>query len=109
MNKPFRHRAVLEEFKRRIEQRHPQELVRLVVFGSQARGEATPDSDIDVLVVVHSQDWRLGDAIRDLGYELEIAHGLVLSIQVMSRAQYDERTALGSTFLKNIEREGLAV
>lgn len=109
MNKPFPHRAVLEEFKRRIEQRHPQELVRLVVFGSQARGQATSDSDIDVLAVVRSQDWRLGDVIRDLGYELELAYGLVLSIQVMSQEQYDHRTALGSTFLKNVEREGLTV
>lgn len=109
MDKPFRHRAVIQEFQRRIEQRHPDELVRLVVFGSQARGEATSDSDIDVLVVIHSQDWKLGDAIRILGYELEIEHGLVLSIQVMSQLQYGERMALGSTFLKNIEREGLAV
>ncbi|NGZ10581.1 MAG: nucleotidyltransferase domain-containing protein [Nitrospira sp. LK70] len=109
MDKPFRHRAVIEEFKRRIEQRHPHELVRLVVFGSQARGEARSDSDIDVLVIVHSQDWKLGDTIRDLGYELEIEHGLVLSIQVMSQQQYSERAALGSTFLKNVEREGLAV
>lgn len=109
MDKPFRHRAVIEEFKRRIEQRHPHELIRLVVFGSQARGEATTDSDIDILAVVNSQDWELGDVIRDLGYELEIEHGLVLSIQVMSQQRYGERVALGSTFLKNIEREGLAV
>jgi predicted nucleotidyltransferase len=105
----FRTQPIFTEFKRRIEQRFPGELVRLVVFGSQARGEATADSDIDLLAVIQSQDWRLGDDIRDIGYELEIEHGLVLSIQVMSQRQYNERKALGSTFLANVEREGLAV
>lgn len=104
-----REQSVIEEFKRRIEQRFPGELVRLVVFGSQARGEATSDSDIDLLAVIHSHDWQLGDRIRDLGYDLEVTHGLVLSIQVMSQRQYNERKALGSTFLANVEREGLAV
>lgn len=109
MKNRFREQPIIEEFKRRIGQRFPGELVRLVVFGSQARGEATAESDIDVLAVIRSEDWKLGDEIRDLGYELEIAHGLVLSIQVMSQQQYNERKALGSTFLANVEREGLAV
>ena len=61
------------------------------------------------MVVVHSHDRKLGDTIRDLGYELEIEHGLVLFTQVMSQQQYSERAALGSTFLGNVEREGLAV
>lgn len=77
-------KPILEEFKRRIEQRFPGELIRLVLFGSKARGDATPESDLDVLAVVRSEDWRRGDEIRDIGYELEITHGVVLSIQVMS-------------------------
>ena len=34
-------------------------LKRLILFGSQARGEATPDSDVDVLVVL---DGKIGRA-----------------------------------------------
>lgn len=40
----------LPTIKRRIVERFQPE--RIVVFGSQARGDATPDSDIDLLVVV---------------------------------------------------------
>ncbi len=106
---PVLEQPILQEFKRRVEQRFPGELVRVVLFGLKARGDASAESDIDVLTVVRSQDWKLGDEIRDIGYELEIAHGVVLSIQVMGQRQYQELKARGSTFLEQVEQEGLAV
>jgi len=109
MNTFIREKPIIEEFKRRVERRFPGELVRVVLFGSTVRGEATSESDIDVLAVIHSQDWRLGDEIRDIGYELEIVHGLVLSIQVISLRHYEALKARGSTFLTNVEQEGVTV
>ncbi len=109
MNVFVHEKPVVEQFKRWVEERFPGELVRLVLFGSKARGEATADSDLDVLVITRSEDWRLGDEIRDIGYELEVAHGVVLSIQVMGERHYQELKARGSSFLANVEREGLAV
>lgn len=106
---PILEKPILEEFKRRVEQRFPGELVRLAVFGSKARGDASVESDIDVLAVVCSDDWKLGDEIRDIGYELEIAHGVVLSIQVMGQRQYQDLKGRGSTFVTNVEQEGFAV
>ena len=106
---PIVEQPILQEFKRRVEQRFPGELVRVVLFGSKARGDASVESDIDLLTVVRSEDWKLGDDVRDIGYELEIAHGVVLSIQVMGQRQYQELKARGSTFLEQVEQEGLPV
>jgi predicted nucleotidyltransferase len=98
VKKRFCDRPIIEEFKRRIEQRFPGELLRLIVFGSHARGDATAESDIDVLVAIHSENWKLGDEIRGVGYELEIEHGVVLSIQVIGRRYYEGLKARGSSF-----------
>jgi predicted nucleotidyltransferase len=45
-------RGVLAELRRRLEELYGDRLVKLVLFGSQARGTASTDSDIDVLVVL---------------------------------------------------------
>ena len=100
---------IVEEFKRQVEQRFPGELIRVVLFGSKVRGDATRVSDVDVLVVIHSEGWRLGDEIRSLGYALELEHGVVLSIQVMSERHYEELRLFGSQFFKAVEREGVSV
>ena len=70
----------------------------MIVFGSHARGDATAESDIDVLVAIHSENWKLGDEIRGVGYELEIEHGVVLSIQMIGRRYYEGLKARGSSF-----------
>ena len=45
-------RGILCELRSELEQLYGERLVRLVLFGSRARGDADPDSDIDVLVVL---------------------------------------------------------
>ena len=43
---------ILREFREGLEQIYGPRLVRVVLFGSQARDEAEPDSDIDVMLVL---------------------------------------------------------
>ncbi len=109
MKVPEQELKVVESFKRRVQELHPGELVSLTVFGSKARGNATMESDIDLLAVIRSEDWRLGDQIRDVGYDLEVKHGVVLSIQVISQSRHDGLKAAGSQFLDAVEAEGLVV
>jgi len=44
--------TILREFRQGLEDIYGARLVRVVLFGSQARDEAEPDSDIDVMVVL---------------------------------------------------------
>lgn len=107
--KNIREKPIIEEFKRRIEQQFPGELIWLVLFGSKARGDATPESDVDLLLVIRSDNWRLGDEIRGVGYALELEHGVVLSIQVISRDHYERLRAGGTQFFQVLEQEGVIV
>ena len=45
-------KTILAELRSRFEALYGDRLVKLILYGSQARGDAEPDSDIDVLVVL---------------------------------------------------------
>ncbi len=44
--------AILGELRNYLENLYGKQLVHIVLFGSQARGDARPDSYIDVLIVL---------------------------------------------------------
>ena len=43
---------ILKEIKRYLEEKYGDKIKKVILYGSYARGEATEDSDVDVLVVV---------------------------------------------------------
>lgn len=62
--------AVLAQ-KHRLQERFGQ--VDMVLFGSKARGDDAPDSDIDVLIVLEGVTDRVESEIDDLIYDVDSA------------------------------------
>lgn len=102
-------KKVIEEFKERIKEKFADEIIKIVVFGSKARGDAEKNSDIDILVITSSDDWRMGDEIREIGYELDEEIDYRLSIQVIPESHINYLRNNGFQFIKNIESEGVVI
>ncbi len=109
MNLTQREKDIIQQFKSEVVKRYPEDVISLIVFGSKARGDASEESDIDILVVTKSDNWRIGDQIRDIGYDLELKHNLVLSIQVVSQSHINHLKKIRSQFMRNIERDGITL
>jgi uncharacterized protein len=45
-------KTIIEKLKTKIQQHYPEQLEQIILFGSQARQQAEPDSDIDVAIVL---------------------------------------------------------
>ncbi|NJL01586.1 MAG: nucleotidyltransferase domain-containing protein [Spirulinaceae cyanobacterium RM2_2_10] len=53
---------ILKQLKQNLIALHGDRLVHLTLFGSQARGDQEPESDIDVLVVLRSRSVSEGES-----------------------------------------------
>ena len=102
-----RERQVAIEFLKRVRQRFDGQLVSAVLFGSRARGEAEPDSDMDVLVVMSSADPEVRKEIRYLAVEVWLEHGIYLSTRVWSQAHWRKLEELQTLLYQNIRRDGI--
>ena len=109
MDLTSKERDIIKEFKSRVMERYPDEAINIIIFGSKARGEAFEESDIDILVITKSDDWRMGDQIRNIGYTLELKHNMILSIQVVSQGHIAYLKRIHSQFIRNIEKEGITL
>lgn len=81
--------------------------VKVIMFGSQARGDATKESDIDLLVILPNIDAKTTRLASDIAWEVGFEAGRVISAIPDTKEQMKQYAFL--PFYKNIKREGIAV
>jgi len=97
----------LEELAADLRRRFPETLQQVVFFGSQARGEATGESDYDCLLVFREVTPAIEAALEQLAGDYLLDQGLVLSCIPVSRAQLAQLQF--EPFVRNAQREGLVL
>ena len=75
----------------------------MVLFGSYARGAATPDSDVDVLVVMPFEGRSVDKSVE---IRLKTKPPFPLDLLVRTPEVVDERIEMGDCFLRDILRDG---
>ena len=99
--------VILADLRTRLDGLCGTSLCRLILFGSQARGDSDPESDIDVLVVLADQSAMASHKARatDVIHELCLEYDTLISC-VFTTA--DRAELSGLPFYRNIRREGVA-
>lgn len=98
---------ILAKLRQGLELLYGERLAGLYLFGSFASGEATPESDVDVLIVL--------DEVTDYGREIErtghLVSGLSLDYDISISRVFVSFTAWryrDSPFLANVRRQAQA-
>ena len=99
-------RTVIAEARALLEREYGDRMVEVILYGSQARGDAVEGSDVDLLVVLRGEVSAGAETSR-LSWplaELSLRHDTIVSCVFMSETRYwNER----SPFLLNVRREGV--
>ncbi len=99
---------IINELNQMLKELYGERLVRIVLFGSQARGDAVAGSDIDLMVVLNGEV-NPGKEIAGTGEitaDLSLKYNVVVSCTFVSVHRYE--TEKSPLFL-NIHREGVLV
>jgi predicted nucleotidyltransferase len=83
---------------------------KIILFGSQARGDSNVGSDIDILVVVDILEEQLGEIkieMRNLASDISLEYDECISLIVVTRSEYESK--VDTLFYQNIKRGGIVL
>lgn len=109
MNK--RDRALVLEFKKRLPADLKAHLKHLIVFGSRSTGEASVDSDLDVIALVDEKTDEIERRFENIAYQVMWDHDFnpIISLKVLAESRFYDALNKGYSFYRHIETKGVAV
>jgi predicted nucleotidyltransferase len=101
-------KLILEKFKALLEEKV--RLHKLILFGSRAKGDADPQSDMDVVVVVEGELTRfMRDYISDSAWEAGFEHGIVIVPILFTKHEWEEGPERHSLLVQAVKLEGITL
>ena len=82
---------------------------KVILFGSQARGDARPDSDWDLLVLLNKEKRGFSEDYNQYGYpfaEIGDKYGTYISVKVYAKKDWETHPSM---LRYNVEREGIEI
>jgi predicted nucleotidyltransferase len=107
--KKYRPRVRALKLAKKVRERLTEELgqpIKVIMFGSQARGDANKYSDIDLLVILPSVDKPTRKLVSNVAWEIGFDAGKIISTFPTTKDEM-KYYAL-SPFYKSVKKEGVA-
>ena len=100
--------TILHEVRRAVAGRIGDDF-EMILYGSRARGDARPDSDVDLMVILPDDQFDLATKrrVRHAVYDFSLETGYHFSVMVVSEGLVQERA--GFKVFGALEREGVMI
>lgn len=101
--------AALSECVSRLRQALGKQLIGVWLFGSKARGDFGPDSDIDLLIVIPELDWFLWDEIRLTAARVSLEYDVLLNTHILDQSRWRAQMHYRDTLWREVQRDGVSL
>jgi predicted nucleotidyltransferase len=101
--------SAVSDFARRVRAALGDRVVDLRLFGSKARGDDDPESDLDVLIIVRPglPVAAVQDRLVDLAFDVNLANEVYISPRVVTSDELNDPIRVRASFLGAALREGV--
>jgi len=107
---PINHKALaaITSYVDLVVSRFGDQILSITLYGSQARGDAIPESDIDLFVIIRQDTPALRQALADIAWEVQFEHNLVISDIIRSANQLQDKISR-FPYYKSVQQEGIVL
>lgn len=85
--------------------------IRIILYGSYARGDFNQNSDIDIMILADVRPEEISyyaDKVYDITYDFEVEYRIEINPSIQNRQIYEQWKKVYPFFI-NIEKDGVAV
>ena len=99
-------KSLIDEIKAHLIKMYGEKIKKVILYGSYVRGDATRDSDIDILVLVDESlnPFEVRESLSDLLFDILLDEGELVSVIAVPEHFYE---SYNSPFMLNVRKEGL--
>ena len=98
---------IIKELSEALKKEFVYKIKDIILFGSRARGDASPESDYDILVLVDEETKEAADKIFNMACEIGWKHNVVITVFVHDKSYYEGKKY--EPLFMNIRKEGVHV
>ena len=77
------------------------------LFGSKVRGDSTEYSDIDILLIVTDDHWKVQQAISRISSEIALKYDVLLDVRIISTARWQYYAEIQAGLYQNISKDAV--
>ncbi len=100
-------KPIIKQFIRQVHEKYPDKLVKAILFGSYARNDNKPGSDIDIMIVWNGNRMDGWDCLEELAFNILLESKEYISLKVLNTEEFQRMKETENPFLKNILEEGI--
>jgi predicted nucleotidyltransferase len=102
-------RRASAEYVSRLRAHASQRVQDVVLFGSKVRGEAGPDSDLDLLVIVDRDDPQVDRLAMLTAARVSLEYDTLINTHVVTAERWAEMRKWQATLWRAVQRDGVSL
>lgn len=101
--------TAIQSFLLSLQEKYEHIVDEVILFGSKARGDDRPDSDIDLLVLTEVENWSIRNDIWRIAARLELTYDVIFNIQIIASQRWQSMGEGHFSLYQRISQEGIHI